>query len=83
MVKVNNIASQEALQAYVDDLCFQSQLGTRTITFYSLPEGGHGVGNVLSIDCPEFGGIYEETGWAFQLSPGELMAHTAKRTVIA
>ena len=47
----------------MDDLCFQSQLGTRTITFYGLPEGGHGVGDVLSIDCPEFGGIYEETGW--------------------
>ena len=83
VVKVDNIASQEALQAYVDDLCFQSQLGTRTITFYGLPEGGHGVGDVLSIDAPEFGGIYEETGWQLRLSPGELMTHTAKRTVIA
>ena len=83
VVKVDNIASQEALQAYVDDLCFQSQLGTRTITFYSLPEGGHGVGDVLSIDAPDFGGIYEETGWQLRLSPGELMTHTAKRTVIA
>lgn len=83
VVKVDNIASQEALQAYVDDLCFQSQLGTRTITFYGLPEGGHGVGDVLSIDAPEFGGIYEETGWRLRLSPGELMTHTAKRTVIA
>lgn len=83
VVKVDNIASQQALQDYVDELCFQAQFGTKTITFYSLPEGGHGVGDVLSIDQPDFGGIYEETGWTLRLSPGELMTHTAKRTVIA
>lgn len=83
VVKVNNIASQQALQDYVDELCFQSQLGTKTITFYSLPEGAHGVGDVLSIDRPDVGGIYEETGWQLRLSPGELMTHTARRAVIA
>ena len=58
-------------------------LAARTITFQTLNEPGHGVGDIISIDDPELAGIYEETGWQLRLSPGELMTHTAKRTVIA
>lgn len=83
VVKVDNIASQEALQAYVDDLCFQSLLSHRVVTFETLAEGGHGAGDVLSLDHAEMGGIYLETGWYVTMAAGELMKHTAKRTVIA
>ena len=58
-------------------------LGTKTITFQSLAEPGHGIGDVIAIDHPTFGGIYEETGWYIELKEGSMMKHTAKRAVIA
>lgn len=83
MQNVNNIASQEELQAYANRLRNESLLSTRTITFYTLAESGHGVGDVLSLTHDEIGGLYLETGWQLTLAAGELMAHSAKRTVIA
>ena len=35
------------------------------------------------IDDPELAGIYEETGWSLTMAAGQMMQHTAKRTVIA
>lgn len=83
VVKVDNIASQSALQAYVENIRNQSMLGTKTITFQSLAEPGHGIGDVIAIDHPTIGGIYEETGWYIELKEGSMMKHTAKRAVIA
>lgn len=83
ILKVDNIASQEALQAYVDDVCFQSLFSHRVVTFETLAEGGHGAGDILSLEHKDVGGIFEETGWYITMTPGEFMKHTAKRTVIA
>lgn len=83
LLKVDNIASQSALQAYVDNVCFQSLIGHKTITFETLAEGGHGAGDILSLDHKDVGGIFEETGWYITMKPGELMKHTARRAVIA
>ena len=80
---VNNIASQDELQAYADRLRNESLMSTRTITFYTLAEGGHGVGDVIALTHDEIGGVYLETGWRMTLAAGELMTHSAKRTVIA
>ena len=83
LLKVDNIASQEALQAYVDDICFQSLFSHRVVTFETLAEGGHGAGDILSLGHKDMGGIFEETAWYITMTPGEFMKHTAKRTVIA
>jgi len=40
-------------------------------------------GDIISIDDPELSGIYEETGWSLTMAAGQMMQHTAKRTVIA
>lgn len=55
----------------------------KTISFETFSEGNHGIGDAISIDHPDIGGIYEETAWSITLGAGELMKHTAKRTVIA
>lgn len=81
-VKVNQIADQAALQAYADRLVSESQLSTQTITFSTLPEPGHGSGDVIAIDHPTIGGVYEETAWSLTMRSGELMSHSAKRTVL-
>lgn len=81
--RVDNIASQEELQAYANKRRNESLLATRTITFYTLAEPGHGVGDILALTHDEIGGIYLETGWSVTMQPGRLMTHSAKRTVIA
>ncbi len=81
--RVDNIASQEELQAYADKRRNESLLAARAITFYTLNEPGHGVGDVIAITHERIGGIYLETGWQMTLAAGNLMTHSAKRTVIA
>ena len=81
-VKVNEIADQAALDAYAKRLVTESLLSTQTVEFSTLAEAGHGVGDIIAIDHPTIGGIYEETGWSLTLRAGELMKHTAKRTVL-
>ena len=81
--RVDNIASQDELQAAVDRARNESMLAARTITVQTLNEPGHGVGDIISIDDPELAGIYEETGWTLTMAVGQMMQHTAKRTVIA
>ena len=83
LVKVDNIASQEELQAYADRMRNESLLSARAITFYTINDPGHGIGDVLALTHDDIGGIYLETGWQMQLSAGSLMTHSAKRTVIA
>lgn len=80
--KVSQIADQEALQLYADKLRDESLMGTREISFTVPAEGGHGVGDIISIEHEEIGGVYMETGWSLRLAPGEMLSISAKRTVI-
>lgn len=82
VIKVNQIADQAALQAYADRIRTESMMSTRALTFYVPAEGGHGMQDVISIDHPDFGGIYMEAGWSLTMAPGEGMAIKAKRTVM-
>ena len=81
--RVDNIASQEELQAYANKRRNESLLAARAITFYTLNEPGHGVGDILALTHDDLGGIYLETGWSITMQAGSLMTHSAKRTVIA
>lgn len=83
VTKVDNVASQGELQTIANRLMSESQHTAKVISFETFSEGEHGIGDVISIDHPEIGGIYEETAWSITLGVGSLMKHTAKRTVIA
>ena len=83
VTKVDNVASQDELQTIANRLMSESQQTVKTISFETFSEGNHGIGDAISIDHPDIGGIYEETAWSITLRAGELMKHTAKRTVIA
>ena len=83
VTKVEQIADQAALQVYADRLRDESLLSTRLVSFYTPAEPGHGVGDIIGIARDELTGVYEETGWSITMAVGELMAHTARRTVIA
>lgn len=81
--KINNVASLDELQRIANRQMSESQYAVKTISFETFSEGGHGVGDTIAIDHPQFGGIYEETAWSITMGAGSLMRHTARRTVIA
>ena len=79
---VNQTSSQEALQGYANRLRDESLLSDYTLDFDILAEPGHGVGDIIGIDHPELGGVYEEQGWSLSLAAGEMMHISASRTVV-
>lgn len=79
--KIDNIADQDALQAYADRLCYESQLGSQTAIIQTALEPGHGIGDVIAINHPALSGICEETAWSMTLGAGQYMTHTLKKAV--
>ena len=79
--KVDDIANQEELQKYVDNLRFQSMCSTETISFRTALNQ-HQVRDIVSIHHPQASGIYQETQWKMTLSFDGEMTHTAQRVVI-
>lgn len=78
---VDNVASKEELQAYADRLRNESMFATQTVTFQTFAEGGHGIGDTISISNQKIGGVYEETAWSITMKAGNPMKHTAKKEV--
>lgn len=79
--KVNNIASQDALQEYVDNLRNDSMLSTETVELYTAINPVHSVHDVLVLQHPDIEGIFYETGWSMTIKAGEKMAHRVKRVM--
>ncbi len=79
--KVNNIASQSALQEYVDNLRNDSMLSTETVEFYTAINPIHSVHDVLVLQHPDIEGIFYETGWSMSVKAGEKMTHRVKRVM--
>lgn len=79
--KLDDIANQEELQKYVDNLRFQSMCSTETISFRTALNQ-HQVRDIVSIHHPQASGIYQETQWKMTLSYDGEMTHTAQRVVI-
>ena len=81
VVRVDNIASQTELQAYVNNLAYQSMLSGEVVTAKTLAEGGHGVGDIVAVTHPQVTGIFEETAWSMSLAAGCTMTHEWQRVV--
>lgn len=78
--QLNNISSQQELQAYVDNKKFNSMLSNEEIEFTTLPEPEHGVLDTVALDHERLQGLYTETGWTLYLGP-ELMEHKARKVL--
>ena len=81
VTKVDNIASQAALQDYADKLRFESMLSSETITVKTPIEPGHGIGDIVALNHPEIQGICEETTWRMNIGPGQYMTHELKKVI--
>lgn len=79
--KVDNIASQAALQEYADNLRNDSLLSTETIDFYTAINPVHSVHDVVVLKHPSIEGVFLETNWSMTLKAGEKMTHKAKRVL--
>lgn len=79
IVRLDNIASQEALQAYTDRLRLESQLADEKITFTTANNPVHSYGDVIALEHERLQGVYQETDWTMQLSYSGKMTHKAKR----
>lgn len=81
VVRVDNIASQAELQAYVNKLAYQSMLSGEVVSAKTLAEGGHGIGDIVAVTHPQITGIFEETAWSMSLAAGRTMTHEWQRVV--
>ena len=79
IVRLDNIASQEALQAYADKLRFESQLAEEKITFTTANLPTHSNADTIALEHERLRGIYHETDWTMQLAYSGKMTHKAKR----
>lgn len=81
---VDDIASQEDLQNYVQMVAINSMQSTSTITFKTLNMPGHGYQNCLFVSCDQYdiNGRFIETAWEMDLRPGGEMTHKCERVVV-
>lgn len=81
--RVNNIASQEELQAYADRLRNESLITGETINVKTALLPGFGVADVVALHYGEISALCIERGWSMQLQVGGTMSHRLERVVIA
>ena len=79
--KLDNIASQAELQAYVDNLKFKSLMSTQEIEFSTAANPVHSAFDIIGFYKDDLTGIYEETEWSFPFTPGQAMTHRARRAI--
>lgn len=81
VTKLDNIASQDALQAYADKLRDDSQIASEAITFSTANMPGHAYLDTIALEHERLSGIYVETDWSMSLSYSGKMTHKAKRVL--
>ena len=80
--KVNNIASQEALDEYAQRLCSDSMLSSEISEISTANMPGHGIYDTVALTHPNLEGIFQETGWSLILAAGQTMTHTLRRSIL-
>lgn len=80
-VSLDNIASQEELREYADNLKFASMIGEESIIFTTATNPLHTVNNTIAINHPHIKGVYTETEYELALGAGEEMTHKARRVL--
>lgn len=81
VVKLNNIASQEELQAYADNLMRESMYTGETIEITTGLFPGYGVADIVGLKLDGELSICVERAWEMQLRVGGEMRHTLEKVV--
>lgn len=80
-VRLNNIASQQELQAYADNLMRESLYIGETIEVVTGIFPGYGVADVVALSMDEVFSICIEHSWQMTLAVGGEMKHTLERVI--
>ncbi len=78
---LDNIASQDELQAYVNNKRARSMISTETVRFYTANNPVHSIGDVIALHHEALEGIFEEIAWSITLEAGADMMHEARRAM--
>lgn len=81
IARMDNIASQAALKAYVERLRFESQLADEVVTFTTANLPNHGYKDIIALEHERLSGVYQETEWTMRLACNGQMTHKAKRII--
>lgn len=82
IVKVDNIASAEELQAYADKLRNESMQASEYLDIRTGIQPGHNVGDTVALTGLERDGLYREVSWQFEMAAGRYMTHRLEKAVI-
>lgn len=80
VIRLDNIASQAALQEYVDNVKLRGMASQETVT-WATANMPHEVGEIIILQHPHLQGVFEETAWEMTLQAGAEMQHTGKRVI--
>ena len=80
--QVDNISSQNELQAYADRLLNESLITGEEITVQSALLPGFGVADVTGLEYGDVFTICIERAWTMQLCAGGVMTHTLEKVVL-
>lgn len=78
-VQLNNIASQEALQQYADNLRNESMTSSETFSVTTALLPGWGVSDVTAIHYKDIDEICTEESWSMELRLGGVMKHDLRK----
>ena len=81
VVQVNNIADEDALQAYADKLRNDSLIGGETIRIQTGLLPGFGVADVVALHYDDISALCVERAWSMELRVGGAMSHTLEKVV--
>lgn len=79
--KLQNIASQAALQAYAEQKVRESIMSTEKIQVRTQLQGGFGIGDITALQTQDNIGICIEKSWEMELIPGGMMTHNLEKVV--
>jgi hypothetical protein len=82
VVRVDNIASQTALQGYADKLRNESMITGETYNFSTMLIPECGVAGITAFQSDDINAICVEEEWRMELGIGGKMNHTLKKVVI-
>lgn len=80
--RVDNTPNLAALQDTADRLRSESMQTSERIEITTAPQPDHEANETLLVQVGELAGVYRETGFEFELSPGGQMKHRAVRVIV-
>lgn len=80
--RVDNTPNLAALQDTADRLRSESMQTSERIEITTAPQPDHEANETLLVQVGDLAGVYRETGFEFELSPGGQMKHRAVRVIV-